>query len=125
MEIPPINSRLDIVHEAHMSLGYPSGARLCKLLRLHFFWNGMSRDCLAVAATSLMAQTKRAYFRRPRWLYPTEKSTQPFRYYALDCFVQLSPAAPNGGTAVVIIIDLFTKWLEYMILRHFDSYYVT
>ena len=125
MEILPINSRLDIVHEAHMSLGYPSGARLCELLRLRFFWNRMSHDCLAVAAASLTAQTERARFCRPRWLYPMERSAQPFRYYALDCFVQLSPAAPNGGTAVVIAIDLFMKRLEYMILPHLDLYYVT
>ena len=125
VEIPPINSRLDIVRKAHMSLGYSSRARLCELLRSRFFWNGMSRDCLAVAAASLTAQMERARFCRPRWLYPTEKSNQPFRYYALDCFVQLSPAAPNGGAAVVIAIDLFTKWLEYMILPHLDWYYVT
>ena len=125
VEIPPFNSRLDIVREAHMSLGYPSRARLCELLRLHFFWNGMSRNCLAVVAASLTVQVEWACFRRPRWLYPTERSAQPFRYYALDCFVQLSPAAPNGGTAVVIAIDLLTKWLKYMILSHLDSYYVT
>ena len=97
VEIPPINSWLDIVHEAHMSMGYPSGARLCELLRLHFFWNGMSRNCLAVVAVSLTAQTEWARFCRPQWQYPMEKSAQPFQNYALDCFVQLSPAAPNGG----------------------------
>ena len=66
VEIPPMNSRLDIVRKAHMSLGYPSRARLCELLCLRFFWNGMSRDCLAVAAASLMAQMEWAHFCWPR-----------------------------------------------------------
>ena len=55
VEIPPINSRLGIVRKVHMSLGYPSGSRLCELLCLRFFCNGMTCDCLAVAAASLMA----------------------------------------------------------------------
>ena len=84
----------------------------------------MARDCTALAAASLAAQLERAKFKRPRWLYPTEKGAAPFRYYGLDCFVGLSPEAPNGGTAVVIAIDLFTKWLEYCILAHLDSYHV-
>ena len=57
-------------------------------------------------------------------MYPTEKGAAPYRYYVLDCFVGLSPAAPNGGTAVVIAADIFTKWPEYCILAHLDSYHV-
>ena len=105
--------------------GVPERILAVQAAPLCFFWNGMSHDCLAVAAVSLMAQKKWARFRRPWWLYLTKKSAQLFRYYVLNCLVQLSPAAPKRGTAVVIAIDLFTKWLEYMILPHLDSYYVT
>ena len=80
----------------------------------------MARDCVAVATASLAAQIERTKWKRPRYLYPTEKGAASYWYYALDCFVGLGPAAPNGGTAVDIAIDLFTKWLEYCILAHLD-----
>ena len=85
----------------------------------------MSRDCIAIAVASLASQIEKTKFKWPRYLFPTEKGAAPFWYYALDCFVGLTPAAPNGGTAVVIAIDLFTKWLEYCILAHLDLFHVT
>ena len=84
----------------------------------------MARDCLAVARASLAAQVERVRFKRLRYLFPTEKGAASFRLYALDCFVSLSPPAPNGGTSVVIAVDLFSKWLEFGILAHLDSYHV-
>ena len=84
----------------------------------------MSRNCIAIAAASLASQIEKTKFKRPRYLFPTEKGADPFWYYGLDCFVGLTPAAPNSGTVVVIAIDLFTKWLEYCILAHLDSFLV-
>ena len=84
----------------------------------------MSRDCIAIATASLASQTEKTKFKRPRYLFPTEKGAAPFWYYALDCFVGLTPATPNGRTAVVIEIELFTKWLENCILAHLDSFHV-
>ena len=124
MEVPPISTRLELVQQAHATCGYADGRHLVELLRSRYFWSGMSRDCIAVAAASLASQIEKTKFKRPRYLFPTEKGAAPFRYYALDCFVGLTPAAPNGRTAVVIAIDLFTKWLEYCILAHLDSYHV-
>ena len=84
----------------------------------------MSHDCIVIAAASLASQTEKTKFKRPRYLFPTNKWAAPVWYYALDCFVGLTPAAPNGRTVVVIAIDLFTKWLEYCILAHLDSFHV-
>ena len=84
----------------------------------------MARDCVAIATASLALQIERTKWKWPRYLYPTEKGAAPYQYYARDCFMGLSLAAPNGGMAVVIAIDLFTKWLEYCILAHLDSYNV-
>ena len=84
----------------------------------------MSRDFIAIAAANLASQTEKTKFKWPRYLFLTKKGAAPFQYYALDCFVGLTPAAPNGGTAVVIAIDMFTKWLEYCILAYLDSFHV-
>ena len=84
----------------------------------------MSWDSVIVTAPSSIAWLDWVHFKHPRWLQPTEKGAGPFRYYALDYFVQLSPAAPNWGPTIVIAIDLFTKWLEYVTLAHLDLYHI-
>ena len=66
----------------------------------------MFRDCIAVAVASLASQIEKTKFKRPRYLFPTKKGAASFWYYALDCFVGLTPAAPNGGESLAALNEL-------------------
>ena len=69
----------------------------------------MNQDCVMVAAKSLTSELEQVHFRYPRWLNPIKKCAGPFRYYALYCFVQTSPAALNGDTAIIVAVGLSLK----------------
>ena len=68
---------------------------------------------------------ERTRFGRPRYLFPTQKGAAPFRIYALDSMTQLHPPAPNGATAVILALDVFTKYPDYDLPPSLDSYHST
>ena len=60
-------------------------------------------------------------FNPPPYLFPTKKFGAPFRGWALDTIVYLTPPAPNGGMQVVVAICIFSHWVEVGILRGLKS----
>ena len=53
VDVPPIKEHERLVEHALVELCYPSGDRLYELLRSHFYWNCMYRDCQCIAYMSL------------------------------------------------------------------------
>ena len=48
----------------------------------------------------------------PAQLHPIFKGIRPFMIWVLDCITGLKPPSPEGYTAVLVIIDPFSKWVE-------------
>jgi hypothetical protein len=51
--IPPIYQRKDIIEEASQQTNMANGNALYEILRMHYYWNNMLADCLAIAASKL------------------------------------------------------------------------
>lgn len=81
-------------------------------LRPRFFWRGMWGDCLEAAACSPARQKEMARFLSPPYLHTTERGAEPFRIWAVDTIVGLTPAAPDGSQWVMVAVDPFTRWVE-------------
>ena len=77
--------------------------------------------CDRVAEASLALRKETARFKKPPYLHPTEKGAQPLSIWCLDCAVNLTPAAPCGGTSVIVAIDPFSKFVEMGILPAHNS----
>ena len=55
-------------------------------------------------------------FSPPPYLFPTKKMGAPFRGWALDTIVHLTPPGPNGGMQAVEAVCIFSHWVEVGIL---------
>ena len=51
-------------------------------------------------------------FHPPRELFPIFKGARPFACWVLNHITGLSPASPDGHTAVLTMVDPFSKWVE-------------
>ena len=59
-----------------------------------------------------MQQKELARFLAPPYLHITERSAAPFRIWAIDTIVKLTPAAMDGSQSILVAIDPFTGWVE-------------
>ena len=115
--------RAGIICYAASSLAFPDPVRIYQLLRSRFFWGGMRADCIHTCSRLFPPQVERARFKRPPYLYPTEKGSKPFQIWSVDSLPNLSPAALNGATSVIVAVDMFTKWVELAALLELNSFY--
>ena len=53
-----------------------------------------------------------ARFLSPPYLLTTERGAGPFRIWAVDTIVSLTPAAPDGLQWVIVTVDPFTRWVK-------------
>lgn len=63
-----------------------------------------------------------ARFLEPPYLHTTERGAAPFRIWAVDTVVKLTPAAPDGAQDVIVGVDPFTRWVEIGKLPHLTSH---
>ena len=82
------------------------------MLRVNYFWAGMKADCRALAMDSLVRQMEAAKFQDPPYLFPVSKGTRPFMVWSVDSMPKMKPTAPHGGSAIVIAVCVFSKWVE-------------
>ena len=125
VDVPPMFRRAGIIRFAAASLAFPDAVRLYHLLRSRYFWGGMRADIVHVCGRLLPPQVERARFKCAPYLYPAEKGARPFLIWAIDSLPNMSPPAPDGSTTVVVVVDVFTKWIELRALPHLNSFYTT
>ena len=120
--IPPLGERLAILREASRNMGSPGGDRLYEHVRLRYYWRSMRADCMVVAQRSKVRQKELARFLEPPYLHVTERGAAPFRIWAIDTIVKLTPAAPDGSQNILVAIDPFTRWVEIGRIPHLNSH---
>ncbi len=119
--IPPIRERERIVAETALAVGVISGDKVFALLRERYFWRGMRKMCVRFCDGHRATQLEKARFKSPPYFFPTSKGCGPFEGWAIDCITGLDPPHPNGGTTVVMAVDVWTKWIEYRVINPLDS----
>ena len=81
----------------------------------------MREQCKQQARTALANQQERAKPRVPRYLHPCSKGPRPFYEWSIDHMVGLFPPGLLGETAVIMAIDVFTKFPEASATREVSS----
>jgi hypothetical protein len=121
--VPEFRFRKQIVQAALPLSGFASGRRIYELLRQHYYWDGLLKDCEEVASASVVRQREMAKFAPPRYLHPAEKGVKPFQIWAVDSITNLVPPAPDGSTDIILAVDPFSKWVEAAPLKTLDSHH--
>jgi hypothetical protein len=112
LRVPWLKDRADLVKEIHQEAGLCSGEKLYQLVKTRYFWGGLRGACLKEAEENLARQIDLANFKHPPYLNPTYKEVAPFLAWCMDCITHLSPATPQGATAIIVAVDPFTKFVE-------------
>ena len=76
---------------------------------------------MATTRRILATQKERAHFPPQPYLLPTEKGGRPACFWGVDTIVGMSPPHPSGATAIIVAVCLFSKWMEWALLRVVDS----
>ena len=119
--VPPIRERDRIVADTALAVGVISGDKVFALLRERYYWRGMRNMCVRFCDGHRATQLERARFKSPPYFFPTSKGSGPCEGWAIDCITNLDPPHPNGGTTVVLAVDVWTKWIEYRVINPLDS----
>ena len=120
--IPPLGDHLALLREASHNMRFPCGDKLYEHVHLRYYWRSMQADCIIVAQCSMVHQKESAHFLEPPYLHVTERGAAPFRIWAIDTIVKLTPAAPYGSQNILVAINPFTRWVEIGKIPHLNSH---
>lgn len=123
--IPFMCKRERIIAEMHSTLGNVGLERLYQALSSIYHWQHMKEDMHLYVQRHPARQRKFARPTLPAQLYPIFKGIRTFMIWVLDCITGLKPPSPEGYTAVLVIIDPFSKWVEAWPIKGLNSEEIT
>ena len=116
----PTTFRKQCLKAAHSSFGHQGRNRMVALLRPHFYWPCMARDCVAYIRSCETCQAMDRTLPRPPMMKEREVVTTPFSDVAVD-IVGPFPTAKGGFKYMLTCIDTASRWPEAFALRSTTS----
>ena len=112
----PASYRGMCLETAHNSFGHQGRNKMMLLLRPHFYWPNMSRDCQKHVRACERCQKLDKATPRPNTMTERQIVTQPFQDIAID-IVGPFPTAVGGFRYLLTCVDNATRWPEAVPLR--------
>ena len=112
----PSSFRQRCLRAAHSSFGHQGRNRMVALLRPHFYWPCMGRDCLEYITKCEKCQQMDKTVPRPPSMIEREVVTRPFSDVAIDV-VGPFPTARGGYRFLITCIDSASRWPEAFPVR--------
>ena len=116
----PTSFREQCLQAAHTSFGHQGRNRMVALLRPHFYWPCMARDCVTYIRSCETCQAMDRTMPKPPVMTEREVVTKPFRDVAVD-IVGPFPTAKGGFRFMMTCIDTASRWPEAFPLRSTTS----
>ena len=107
----PSGFRQQCLKAAHSSFGHQGRNRMIALLRPHFYWPCMGRDCVEYVRRCEPCQQMDKTVPRPNPMIEREVVTRPFSDVAVDV-VGPFPTAKGGYRFLITCIDVASRWPE-------------
>ena len=112
----PSSFRQQCLKAAHTSFGHQGQNRMVALLRPHFYWPCMARDCVQYVRECDKCQAMDRTLPRPPTMTEREVVTRPFSNVAID-IVGPFPTAKGGFRFMLTCIDTASRWPEAFPIR--------
>ena len=116
----PTSFRKQCLEAAHTSFGHQGRNRMVALLRPHFYWPCMTRDCVTYIRSCDTCQVMDRTLPKPPVMTEREVVTKPFSDVAVD-IVGPFPTAKGGFRFMMTCIDTASRWPEAFPLRSTTS----
>ena len=116
----PQKYRQQCLKAAHSSFGHQGRNRMVALLRPHFYWPCMARDCVAYIRSCEKCQVMDRSLPRPPVMTEREVVTRPFSDVAID-IVGPFPMAKGGFKFMMTCVDTASRWPEAFPIRSTTS----
>ena len=107
----PTSFRKQCLQAAHSSFGHQGRNRMVALLRPHFYWPCMARDCVSYIRGCDTCQAMDRTLPKPQTMTEREVVTKPFSDVAVD-IVGPFPTAKGGFRFMMTCIDTASRWPE-------------
>ena len=107
--VTPASYRKELLHTFHERLGHLKAERLADLLRRYYWWPSLHRDVTAWVAECADCQRTQSNRKDFGSLHP-HGVDRPFQVVALD--LATCGDGDGGFKCFIVIVDLFTKWVE-------------
>ena len=112
----PHSFRQQCLKAAHSSFGHQGRNRMVALLRPHFYWPCMGKDCIAYIRQCSRCQQMDKTVPKPPTMTERAVVTRPFSDVAIDV-VGPFPTARGGHKFMITCIDSASRWPEAFPVR--------
>ena len=116
----PSSYRHKCLQAAHTGFGHQGRNKMVTLLRPHFYWPCMARDCVQYIRSCSKCQANDKSLPKPPLMTPREIVTRPFRDVAID-IVGPFPNAKGGFRFMLTCVDTASRWPEAFPMRSTTS----
>ena len=121
--ILPFEMMIEIVIKTHLQLGHIGLLKLLNIIKGKFWHPGLQKICRDICVCCAHCQVNKVH--RIHLQPPTVKiqTRYPFQLVAVD--VMLLPKSKKGNVAVLVAVDLFSKFLMVIPMRNKTGVTVT
>lgn len=113
--VPP-NLRNTILQEVHNQLGHFGVKKTFDRVKTRFYWPGYEHDVECWVKQCELCQRRNPPHPNPQAPLGTIQASQPFEKLSWDIMGPL-PISAQGNKYILVITDLFTKWVEAFPLK--------
>ena len=118
--VVPVTLRQMVLEELHDKSGHLGIHKTLEKVKERFFWEGCEQDVRNIVQQCERCQKRTNPVPTQHTPIGTIESNHPFEKLSWDIMGPL-PAAASGCRYVLVVTDLFTKWVEAFPLKSTDS----
>ena len=118
--VVPVTLRQMVLEELHDKSGHLGIHKTLEKVKERFFWEGCEQDVRNIVQQCERCQKRTNLVPTQHAPIGTIESNHPFEKLSWDIMGPL-PAAASGCRYVLVVTDLFTKWVEAFPLKSTDS----
>lgn len=117
----PENLRKSILEEEHDAAMHPGYEKNIQRLKCKYYWPGMAVDCKKhIRSCITCKECKPSTVATAPAMGKQKLTTKPFQILALD-FIQSLPRSKQGKCHLLVMMDLFSKWILLAPLRKIEA----
>ena len=111
----PKSERADLMERVHEELQHAGHRRMLQALRMTYIWEGMSADVLRFVRDCILCSLSKFKLNMAHGQYRAVEYSGPGDAVGLDFYsVAMSE---DGFCVIMLMIDLFSRWRRYVVLR--------
>ena len=114
----PVEQREEAMQECHAepTAGHLGRAKTHARVTLYYYWPSLRKDVADFVRNCLICQQCKVQQTAPAGLMGSHRASRPWQVVAGD-IMRPFPKSARGHEYLLIFLDLFTKWIEWMPIR--------